>query len=62
WNTSWILSDNGITGRVLHTLIGYTGKPTQMQLLVYLATLGTIFGLKKLLSPPAGQKPKLATN
>jgi high-affinity iron transporter len=62
WNTSWLLADNSIAGRVLHTLLGYTDKPTELQLVVYLATLGTIFGLMKLLAPPAGQNRKLATN
>ncbi len=62
WNTSSVLADNSIAGRVLHTLLGYTGKPTELQLVVYLATLGTIFGLMKLLAPPAGQNRKLATN
>jgi len=62
WNTTWLVSDNGITGRVLHTLIGYTGKPTGLELIAYLATLATIFGLMRLVSSTAGQKPKLATN
>ena len=31
-------------------------------LIAYLATLGTIFGLMKLLSASPGQNPKLATN
>ena len=62
WNTSSLLADNSIVGRVLHTLLGYTGKPTELQLVVYLATLGTIFGVMKLLGPPAGQNRKLATN
>jgi high-affinity iron transporter len=62
WNTSSALADNSIAGRVLHTLLGYTGKPTELQLVVYLATLGTIFGAMKLLAPPTGQNPKLATN
>ena len=62
WNTSSVLADNSIAGRVLHTLLGYTGKPTELQLLVYLATLGTIFGVMKLLAPPAGPNRKLATN
>jgi high-affinity iron transporter len=62
WNTSWLLADNSIAGRVLHTLLGYTDKPTELQLVVYLATLGTIFGIMKLLAPPAGQNRKLATN
>jgi high-affinity iron transporter len=62
WNTSSVLADNSIAGRVLHTLLGYTGKPTELQLVVYLATLGAIFGVMKLLAPPAGQNRKLATN
>lgn len=62
WNTSSVLADKSIVGRVLHTLLGYTGKPTELQLVVYLATLGTIFGVMKLLAPPAGQHRKLATN
>ena len=62
WNTSSVLADNSIAGRVLHTLLGYTGKPTELQLVVYLATLGTIFGAMKLLAPPTGQNRKLATN
>jgi high-affinity iron transporter len=62
WNTSSVLADNSIVGRVLHTLLGYTGKLTELQLVVYLATLGAIFGVMKLLAPPAGQNRKLATN
>jgi high-affinity iron transporter len=62
WNTSSLLADNSVAGRVLHTLVGYTGKPTELQLVVYLATLGTIFGVMKLSAPPAGQNRRLATN
>src|SRR5215467_539376 len=39
WDTSWLLSENSILGRMLHALIGYTEQPTQMQLLVYILTL-----------------------
>ena len=62
WNTSLVLADNSVAGRILHTLLGYSDKPTELQLVVYLATLGTIFGLMKLLAPPPGQNRKLATN
>lgn len=62
WNTSWLVPDNSIVGRVLHTLLGYTGKPTELQLVAYLATLGTIFGLMKLLAPQVGANHKLVTN
>jgi high-affinity iron transporter len=48
WNTSAILPDNGLLGRVLHTLLGYTDAPTQMQLLVYVATLAAIFVMMRL--------------
>jgi high-affinity iron transporter len=51
WNTSRVLPDNSILGRVLHTLFGYTDRPSELQLLVYVAALGVIFGLMKLLAP-----------
>ena len=62
WNSSSLLADNSIAGRVLHTLLGYTGKPTELQLLVYLTTLLLIFGLMKLAAPPSGSNRRLATN
>ncbi|HMK13790.1 MAG TPA: FTR1 family protein, partial [Burkholderiales bacterium] len=43
WDTSNFLADNSVLGKVLHTLIGYTDRPTALQLLVYLATLAMIF-------------------
>jgi high-affinity iron transporter len=39
WNTSWLLKDSSIGGRLLKTLVGYTDSPTGMQLIVYLATI-----------------------
>jgi len=39
WNTSWLLSAGSILGRLLHTMIGYDDRPTQMQLIVYASTL-----------------------
>ena len=62
WNTSSILPDGSIFGRVLHTLLGYNDKPTELQLVAYLGTLFCIFGLMKVLSPPAKQDRRLATN
>jgi high-affinity iron transporter len=62
WNTSSFLTSNSMAGRVLHTLLGYTDQPTQLQLLVYVGTLAAIFGFMKLLSPPPGQRRRLATN
>lgn len=39
WDTSWMLSQDSLFGRLLHILIGYTERPTEMQLVVYIATL-----------------------
>src|SRR5258708_4737977 len=34
WDSGWVLSDFSLCGRALHTLIGHTEPPTQMQLAV----------------------------
>ena len=49
----------GITGRILHTLIGYTEQPTALQLIAYLTTLAAITGLTRLVrpAPRAAAKP-----
>ena len=39
WDTGWLLPDNSLLGRTLHTLIGYTDQPTLLQLSVYLSVL-----------------------
>jgi len=39
WDSAWLLSEASIAGRTMHTLVGYTDQPTQMQLLVYLVVL-----------------------
>jgi high-affinity iron transporter len=49
WDTSFVLSDQSLPGRVLHTLIGYTAQPAGIQLVFYLATLLLIGGLMRAL-------------
>jgi high-affinity iron transporter len=53
WDTSFLLSDQSLFGRVLHTLIGYTAQPAGIQLLFYLATLLGIGSLMRLAGPAA---------
>lgn len=56
WDSAWLLSETSIPGRALHTLIGYTDQPTQMQLLVYLAVIVVTAVLMRLTAPErAGQ-------
>jgi len=58
WNSSALLSIDSIPGKALHTLIGYTDRPTVMQLIVYGATLAIIAVLMRLYGgqPPALKK------
>jgi high-affinity iron transporter len=51
WDTSWLLSDSSILGRVLHTLIGYNDHPSGMQLIAYFAVLALTFLLTKAVAP-----------
>jgi high-affinity iron transporter len=47
WDTTALVSDAGVVGRVLHTLIGYTARPYGIQVLFYLVALGGILTLMK---------------
>jgi len=49
WDTSWLLRDTSATGRVLHTLIGYTARPDGIQLVFYAVALAAIGSLMRLL-------------
>ena len=53
WDTSAVLSEKSLLGRMLHTLLGYNDQPSILQVLVYLATLIVIFGLMRWLRPAA---------
>jgi high-affinity iron transporter len=39
WNTSFILADDSFLGRSLHALVGYSARPSGIQLAAWLATL-----------------------
>jgi len=47
WDSSRLLDQSSIVGKMLHTLIGYTARPSGIQLLFYGVTLLTIFGLMR---------------
>ncbi|MGC1181307.1 MAG: FTR1 family protein [Methyloceanibacter sp.] len=48
WDTSWLLPEDSVIGRLLHTLIGYSDRPSGAQLVVYGLTLAIIVGLMNL--------------
>jgi len=51
WDTSWFLSEGSIPGRLLHTLIGYTERPTELQLIAYVAVLALMAMLMRVARP-----------
>jgi high-affinity iron transporter len=56
WDSAWLLPETSIAGRTMHTLVGYTDQPTQMQLVVYAAVLLVTFMLMRLTgSQPANR-------
>jgi len=42
WDSSSLLSEGSVVGRILHILVGYVDKPMGIQLLVYLLTVGIL--------------------
>ena len=58
WDSSPWLPQDGIIGHVLHTLIGYTDRPTELQLIAYLATLTAMAALAWLAAPTRARRPR----
>jgi high-affinity iron transporter len=48
WNTSWLIKEDSIAGRLLHTLVGYSEAPNGAQLIAYAATIVVIASLMQL--------------
>jgi high-affinity iron transporter len=47
WDTSWLLSDKSLFGKMLHSLIGYTARPEGIQIAAYIATFVVILLLMR---------------
>lgn len=43
WDTSFVVSDDTILGKILKIMIGYTSKPTAIELIFYTSVLSLIF-------------------
>lgn len=53
WDTSWLLSDEGIIGQTFQILIGYTAKPMAIQLVFYTGTLLALIATLKIINNDA---------
>ena len=60
WDTSGILREDSIPGRLLRSLIGYSDSPTAAQLAAYLLTIAVIIMLMRMVGrrPTAGMAPR----
>ena len=56
-DTSWLLDDGTIGGRLAHTLVGYTDQPNGLQVLAWLATVAGIFVLGRAVRRTAPPRP-----
>ncbi len=56
WDTTWLLSEDSLFGKLLHTLIGYVQRPTELQLIAYIATLFAMFLLMRIARPAPRQR------
>jgi high-affinity iron transporter len=53
WDTGWLIQDDSLMGRLLHTLVGYSQAPNGAQLVAYGATIAMILVLMRLVNAPA---------
>jgi high-affinity iron transporter len=54
WDTSFVLADDSFAGRSLHALIGYSARPSGVQLTAWLATLLMLMVAARTISRPRG--------
>lgn len=52
WDTSRFISEESLLGRVIHVLIGYTARPTGIQVLAYFLTLAGVAAALKIFGQP----------
>ena len=60
WDTSAILSEDSMLGKILHAMLGYTARPTGIQCAFYVLTFITITGLQKIMLSDSTFLRKLA--
>lgn len=47
WDTSWLLTEDSVPGRVLHILVGYVARPEGIQLAFWAATIVILLSLMR---------------
>jgi high-affinity iron transporter len=47
WDTSWLLDEDSVPGRVLHVLVGYVARPAGIQLVFWAGTVVVLLSLMR---------------
>ena len=58
WDTSWLLNEDSIPGRLLHTLVGYTATPDGAQLLAYSLVVVMMLSLMRIARGRTAHNPQ----
>ncbi|MBO0766599.1 MAG: FTR1 family protein, partial [Hyphomicrobiaceae bacterium] len=53
WDTTWLVSERSLLGKVLHSLVGYESRPAGVQVICYVTVLGVLM----VLSRAVGSRP-----
>ncbi|MTJ80791.1 MAG: iron permease [Telmatospirillum sp.] len=57
WDSSFLIPEDGLAGRTLKALMGYSAAPSGIQILVYAVTLAGLLVLSRLLGRPSRHDP-----
>lgn len=60
WDSSALIDDFSVVGKIAHALFGYVSQPSAVQMLAYAAVLGVIFrlGLRPTVTSPAKSRAR----
>lgn len=56
WDSSWLLAQDSIVGKILHAMLGYSERPSGIQLTFYIGTFGLIYFLLKITKKVSHEK------
>ena len=52
WDSSFIISESSMVGRVLHILVGYVDRPMGIQIMTYIITISLLLGATRMMNRP----------
>ncbi|MGE5539380.1 MAG: FTR1 family iron permease [Gemmatimonas sp.] len=61
WDSSWLLTEKSIVGKVLHALVGYVSRPAGVQVAFFIATIVVIETFTVLVGRNGESTKKMAT-